>query len=172
MRLERAQILRRPRTEVFAFFADAANLQAITPPFLDFRILTPMPVRMAPGLLLDYRLKLFQVPFSWRTVIEAYDPPHSFTDVQSRGPYRLWRHTHRFEEVAEGTLMIDGIDYEMPFGLVGLAAHELFVRRTLDRIFDYRRTRIEELLSRAPAGSPRPGRPDPRSPRPRGSGCR
>lgn len=168
MRLERAQILRRPRTEVFAFFADAANLQAITPPFLDFRILTPMPVRMAPGLLLDYRLKLFRLPFSWRTVIEAYDPPHSFVDVQLQGPYRRWHHTHRFEEVPEGTLMIDWIDYEMPYGVVGLAAHELFVRRTLDRIFDYRRTRIEELLSPAPAGSPRAGRPDPRSPRPRG----
>lgn len=146
MRLERVQILRRPREEVFAFFADAANLQAITPSFLDFRILTPMPVRMAPGLFLDYRLRLFRMPFSWRTVIEEYDPPHAFVDVQRKGPYRRWHHTHRFEEVAEGTLMLDVVEYEMPFGFLGLVVHELFVRRTLDRIFDYRRKRIGELL--------------------------
>lgn len=146
MRLERAQILRRPREEVFAFFADAANLQALTPPFLDFRILTPMPVDMVPGLLLDYRLSLFRIPFSWRTVIESYDPPHGFVDRQLKGPYRRWHHTHRFEEVPEGTLMIDWVEYEIPYGLLGSAAHEIFVRRTLDRIFDYRRRRIEEIL--------------------------
>lgn len=102
-RLERVQQIPRPLDEVFAFFAEAQNLASLTPPFLHFHILTPLPLRMQAGTLLDYRLHVFGVPFSWRTRIETFEPPRRFTDVQLRGPYRLWHHTHEFAPTLEGT---------------------------------------------------------------------
>jgi ligand-binding SRPBCC domain-containing protein len=104
---------------------------------------------MAAGTLIDYRLQLFGVPFSWRTRIESYQPCERFIDRQLRGPYTLWHHLHEFYEVPEGTLMVDRVDYAIPLGLLGRAAYHLFVRTTLDKIFDFRRDRINELLSSA-----------------------
>lgn len=153
--LERVQIVPRPRAEVFAFFEDAMNLERITPPFLRFRVLTPAPIAMAEGALIDYRLSLFGVPLRWRTRIESYVPGESFVDVQLRGPYRLWRHTHTFEDVPGGTKMTDRVEYEIPLGPLGAAARAIFVRRTLDRIFDYRRDVIAEIYGPAePATAP------------------
>jgi ligand-binding SRPBCC domain-containing protein len=137
-RLEREQVLRRDREEVFAFFEDAGNLAAITPPFLDFQILTKPPIAMRVGTLIDYRIKLFGLPVDWRTEIEIYEPSTRFIDRQLRGPYRSWRHTHTFRDVPGGTLMVDHVDYAIGFGPFGTFAHHLFVERTLDRIFDYR----------------------------------
>jgi len=143
--LERVAILDRPINEVFAFFADAGNLQQITPPELSFRILTPLPVEMQVGTLIDYRLRLFGLPFSWRTLISAWDPPHSFTDQQLRGPYREWRHSHLFLEVAGKTEMTDRVAYRLPFGPLGELITPL-IERQLKQIFDYRQEKIQELL--------------------------
>jgi ligand-binding SRPBCC domain-containing protein len=145
-RLERIQRVPRARADTFAFFADAGNLEAITPAFLGFEILTPSPVPMGAGTLLDYRLSLFGVSFSWRTRIEVFEPCRRFTDVQLRGPYRRWHHLHEFHAVEDGTLVVDRVDYELPLGPLGILAHELVVRRTLIRIFDHRRLQIARLL--------------------------
>ena len=150
--LEREQFIPRPLAEVFPFFADAANLQAITPAFLDFRFLTTLPIEMRPGTLIDYQIKLFGLPLKWRTRIEEFEPPHRFADVQVRGPYKLWHHTHEFREVEGGTLMTDRVRYQLYLGPLGWLAHVLWVRRTLARIFDHRWQTIERLL----CGDPKP----------------
>lgn len=146
-RLERRQFIALPRAEVFAFFADATNLETITPPSLQFRILTPQPIDIGTGSHIDYRLALFGIPFQWRTRIESFDPPHRFTDVQERGPYQLWQHTHEFTQQDGGTLMIDRVDYRLPLGPLGGLAHALFVQRQLEHIFDYRFQVIERVLA-------------------------
>ena len=146
---ERTQIIPRPRDEVFAFFQDASNLERITPEFLAFKILTPAPINMQPGTVIDYRLKLFGIFFNWQTEIETFDPSFSFSDVQKKGPYRRWHHTHQFFEVPEGTLMIDTVRYQMPLWCLGWCAHAVFVRRSLDTIFTHRYEVIERELSRA-----------------------
>lgn len=138
MILERTQFLPRPREEVFAFFEDAKNLEAITPPFLRFRVTTPAPIAMHEGTLIEYRLSLFGVPFGWKTRIDEYEPGVRFVDRQLEGPYRLWRHTHTFEDVAGGTRMTDRVEYELPLGPLGNIAHALFVKRTVAKIFDHR----------------------------------
>jgi ligand-binding SRPBCC domain-containing protein len=146
-RLERQQLIPRPRPEVFAFFAKAENLESLTPGFLRFQILTPLPIRMQPGTCIDYRLRLFAVPIRWRTLIETFDPPHTFTDIQVRGPYQCWHHCHEFSEAPGGTLVVDRVDYELPGGWLGALAHALWVRRTLARIFDYRYERLQTLFA-------------------------
>jgi ligand-binding SRPBCC domain-containing protein len=145
-RLERTQCVPQTLDKVFAFFTDAGNLELLTPEFLHFRMLTPLPIRMAPGALIEYRLQLFFIPFYWRTRIETFEPGRRFSDIQLAGPYRHWHHLHEFSAVPEGTLMRDTIDYALPLGALGTLAHVLFVRRTLERIFDYRRAQIEQLL--------------------------
>jgi ligand-binding SRPBCC domain-containing protein len=149
--LERTQHIPRPRAEVFAFFADAHNLERITPPSLRFRILTPAPIAIGEGTLIDYRLSLFGVPFRWRTRIEAYQPGVRFVDVQLRGPYRRWHHTHTFEDAPGGTLMRDRVEYQLPLGPLGGLAHAVVVRRQLRVIFDHRREVIARLFPAASA---------------------
>jgi ligand-binding SRPBCC domain-containing protein len=145
-RLERSQWVPRPRDEVFAFFARAENLERLTPAFLRFRILTPGPIRVAPGTLIDYRLRLHGVPIRWRTRIETFVPGESFTDVQLSGPYKLWHHRHEFEDEAGGTRVRDVVDYELPLGPLGALAHGLFVGRRVQQIFDYRQQVIARML--------------------------
>jgi len=144
--LERTQLVPRPRPEVFAFFADPWNLERITPPFLRFRILTPRPLEVRAGALIDYRLSLFGVPFGWRTVIEAWEPESRFVDRQLRGPYRRWHHTHLFEDAPGGTRMTDRVEYQLPLGPLGELARVALVDRQLAAIFDHRRRAIERLL--------------------------
>jgi ligand-binding SRPBCC domain-containing protein len=145
-RLERSQYIDRPLPETFAFFADAGNLERITPPFLNFQVEGPPAGEIRPGAMIDYRLRLYGVPLKWRTEIETFEPPRRFIDVQVRGPYRLWRHTHEFAAEGRGTRMSDTVEYQMPLGPLGAAARALFVRRTLEKIFDYRRDNIAALL--------------------------
>ena len=144
--LEREQLVPRSRRAIFGFFSDASNLERLTPPGLSFAILTPRPIAMTAGAVIDYRLSLLHIPFQWRTVIELYEPESRFIDVQASGPYRSWRHLHEFVEVADGTLIRDRVEYELPFGPLGELGHRLVVRRQLDRIFDYRRRVIDELF--------------------------
>ena len=145
--LETSQRLDRAPEEVFPFFADAFNLEAITPSWLRFRVATPAPVAMAQGTLLEYRLRLHGLPIRWLTRIEAWEPPRRFVDVQVRGPYRLWHHTHSFEPYGDGTLMRDRVRYALPLGSLGEAGHAL-VRRDLRRIFAFRQASVRELLAR------------------------
>lgn len=144
--LERTQTVPRPVPEVFGFFADAANLEAITPSFLRFRIRTPLPIEMREGALIDYSLSLFGVPVRWRTRITEWQPGRRFVDEQERGPYAVWRHTHTFEARGDSTVVGDRVEYAVPFGPVGVVARALFVRRTVERIFDHRQQAIARLL--------------------------
>jgi ligand-binding SRPBCC domain-containing protein len=152
-RLDRTQFVPRPREEVFAFFSDARNLERITPEFLSFRVLNAGSTAVREGMRIDYRLKLCGVPFRWQSLIEAFAPGERFVDVQIRGPYRCWRHLHEFHDVPGGTQMIDCVEYELPLGPLGKLAHALFVRRTLNKIFDYRQHQIERLFIRPLAHS-------------------
>lgn len=145
-RIERVQLVRRSLAEVFDFFSDAYNLEAITPAYLKFGILTPAPIEMKAGALIDYRLQLFGVPLVWKTRIENFEPMTRFVDRQIHGPYALWHHLHEFYETSEGTLVVDQVDYRIGWSIFGGLAHAAFVRRTLDDIFDYRRQRVSELL--------------------------
>jgi ligand-binding SRPBCC domain-containing protein len=144
--LERDQVIPRERDEVFAFFADAFNLEAITPPWLGFRVITPGPIGMASGTPIEYRLKLHGLRVDWLTSIEIWEPGRRFVDTQVRGPYRLWRHTHLFEDHPNGTLVRDRVSYAIPLGPLGELARLLFVRRDLDRIFDHRQVAVAEAL--------------------------
>ncbi len=145
--LERSQLIDRPIQETFAFFADAANLEAITPNFLAFRVVTPQPITLSVGTRIDYELTLFGVPLKWRTRIAAWQPGRCFVDEQEAGPYAVWRHSHEFEARGQATLMRDRVEYREPLGALGAFAHWLFVERTLARIFDYRRDAITQLLA-------------------------
>ena len=129
----------RPLPEVFAFFADAGNLQRITPPWVDFRIVTPPPITMQPGAIIDYRLRIRSIPVGWRTEITLWEPPHRFVDEQRRGPYRRWVHTHRFSAVSGGTQVEDDVDFSVPGGW---PIERLFVRRDVQAIFRHRQLAI------------------------------
>jgi len=137
-RLQREQLLPRRIDEVIAFFAEARNLERITPPWLVFRVLTPDPIEMRVGTLIDYRLRVHGIPLSWTTRIEQWDPGVGFVDRQIAGPYRLWHHRHTFHAQGAGTVVSDVVDYALPFGPLGELAHRLLVRRDLERIFAHR----------------------------------
>jgi ligand-binding SRPBCC domain-containing protein len=159
--LERRQIVRRSLDDTFAFFADPWNLEAITPPWLRFRI-TDAESPLHEGARLAYRLRLLGVPIRWLTEITRWEPPHTFTDLQVRGPYALWEHTHTFAPVPGGTEVRDLVRYCIPLGRVGSLSQRLFVRRLLDAIFDYRAERLRRLIDAGagPDASPEtPGRP-------------
>ncbi len=143
--LQRQQLIPRPIDEVFDFFADAANLEAITPPWLSFRIVSPQPVTMQVGTRILYRLSWHGVPLRWVTEIQRWNPPAEFVDVQMQGPYRLWHHTHQFESVDGGTRMKDIVRYALPFGFLGRLAHSWLVEYDLKAIFDYRARKVSDL---------------------------
>jgi ligand-binding SRPBCC domain-containing protein len=148
--LHTEQFVPAPLEEVFRFFGQPENLARITPGWLGFRILTPSPVPMRPGAIIDYEVKLGPVPTRWRSIITTYDPPHRFVDEQLLGPYSYWHHTHEFAEAPGGTLIRDTVLYLMPFGPLGRLARALVVRRQLEGIFDHRRKVIEELFPSRP----------------------
>jgi ligand-binding SRPBCC domain-containing protein len=135
--------LPRPISEVFPFFAEAANLEELTPPWLKFSVVTPGPIVMRAGALIDYRIRVHALPIRWRTEILEWSPPHRFVDLQLKGPYRLWHHTHTFAERDGGTMCSDDVRYH-PFG--GALIQALFVRKDVERIFAFRRQRLLELF--------------------------
>lgn len=146
--LTRQQELGGSPEEVFPFFADATNLEAITPPLLAFQVTTPRPIAMHAGTLIEYRLKIHHVPIRWRTLIEQWQPSEMFVDKQIKGPYKLWHHTHSFEPLPGGrTLMTDVVRYSVGYGPLGDLARSLFVGRDVASIFDYRAEVIEPLLA-------------------------
>ena len=146
-KLERRQVVAAPLPRVFAFFAEARNLERITPPWLRFELTGAEPAEMQIGALLDYRLHVHRIPIRWRSRIEEWQPGRSFVDRQLRGPYRLWHHRHTFEPAQDATIVHDEVTYALPLGTLGDLAHPLFVRRDLERIFEYRRRAVEEILA-------------------------
>ena len=135
--------LPRPIDEVFEFFSDAYNLETLTPPILRFEVLTPDPIRMETGTLIDYKLRLRGLPVRWQSEITAWEPPHRFVDEQRRGPYSMWVHEHTFVEKDGGTLAKDNVDYAV---LGGALVNRLFVARDVRKIFEYRTERLLEAL--------------------------
>ncbi|MBI5706124.1 MAG: SRPBCC family protein [Armatimonadetes bacterium] len=132
--------------EVFEFFSNAENLEKLTPASLRFEILTPIPIDMKPGALIEYRLRLIGVPFRWLTEITAWEPGVRFVDVQRAGPYLLWEHEHFFEAIEGGTVIRDCLRFAVPGGLIEPLITHLFVRRQVERIFDYRERQVLAIL--------------------------
>lgn len=156
--IRREITVRLPLEETFAFFCDARNLEMLTPEWLSFRLLTPAPIDMRRGTVIDYRIRIHGFPVRWRTEITEWDPPHRFIDLQLRGPYRWWHHEHRFEPCGEGTRIIDEVEYRAPLRWI---SHALFVRRDVERIFDYRAQALGRMFGmtsacRDDAASPSP----------------
>ncbi|MBI1368313.1 MAG: CDP-paratose 2-epimerase [Planctomycetes bacterium] len=145
-RLSVRQWVDQPVDVAFAFFADAANLRKITPPWLHFHILTPLPIAMFAGQTIDYRLRLHGIPVRWHTKITEWDPPYGFVDEQERGPYHQWVHRHRFIEHDGGTRLEDDVDYRSPGGRL---LHALFIKRDLTKIFAYRSRVIADHFANA-----------------------
>ena len=144
--LYREQCLPRGLSEVFDFFARAGNLERITPPWLGFALLTPEPVAIGAGTLIEYRLHLHRIPLRWLSRIDVWEPRREFVDVQVEGPYRLWHHRHEFHAVPGGTRVCDHVSYALPLGPIGALAHTALVKRDLARIFDFRQAAVARLL--------------------------
>lgn len=156
---EQEQWIQKPLSEVFAFFGNAENLERITPPWLNFKIISPSPVQMGSGVHITYQLKLHGFPLKWVTEITEWNPPFQFVDVQLRGPYRIWRHTHTFRSDGAGTRMTDHVLYQLPFGWLGRAAHSLAVRADVHSIFAFRSRAIREFFE-SPEGRAQGFQPD------------
>ena len=148
--LERTQRIAAPIADVFAFFSNPANLARITPPWLSFRTHGPIPAELSEGARLEYRIRWTAITIPWVTRIVKWRPPHEFVDVQEKGPYAAWSHTHRFAEEGGGVVMEDRVEYALPLGPLGRLVHRLRVRRQLEDIFDYRRDSIGEILGSRP----------------------
>ena len=146
--LERTQIVRRPLAETFRFFSDPRNLERLTPAFLKFKFLATPPENLRAGSVIDYQIRLYGVPVHWRTRIEVVDEPNRFVDVQEKGPYALWRHSHIFTDIGGGkTEMRDRVEYAMPLGPLGEIAYHLFVARSLEQIFEFRSRELAAIMS-------------------------
>ena len=140
------QYINKPLEVVFEFFSKPENLEMITPKSLSFNILTPTPIKMEKGSLIDYTIRLFGVPIHWRTLISDYEPPFRFVDQQIKGPYTFWHHTHTFKLVEGGVEIIDEVKYSLPLGWLGTLAHAIWVRKDLEEIFEYRKTVIQNYF--------------------------
>jgi ligand-binding SRPBCC domain-containing protein len=138
--------LARPRSEVFAVFADPRNLVHLTPPRWRLRLLTPVK-QLTPGAILDFRVSWLGIPLRWRSYIREYDPPYRFVDVQVRGPLARWEHRHRFLDEGGGTWVEDRVTYRLPFGGLGRLAHAALVHGQLRALWAYRQRRLGELVT-------------------------
>ncbi len=133
--------------EVFEFFSNAENLNRITPPHLEFKILTPQPIQIEPGTTIDYRLRLYKFPIHWKTKITAWEPPYRFVDAQLKGPYKKWIHQHRFQSENDGTIVEDNLEYAIPGGIAAPFIHWIFVKRDIENIFRFRAGKLDEIFS-------------------------
>jgi len=136
--------------EAFEFFESPYNLARITPPWLNFRILTEERVQMREGAEIRYLIRWLGMPIRWKTEITAYEPPFFFVDEQASGPYAYWRHRHEFKPTESGTIVSDHVEYALPFGPLGRFMHWLRVGSQLEEIFEYRRKVLSETLTGAP----------------------
>ena len=142
-RITSSVTLGHPLEQVFEFFSKAENLGLLTPPWLRFTVVSPLPIEMKAGALIEYRIRLYGIPMKWTSEITEWDPPHMFEDTQIRGPYRKWVHRHTFEERDEGTVVTDEVRYRVPGGAV---INRLFVGSRVRKIFDYRKAKLKELF--------------------------
>lgn len=145
--LERETYIPTSIDRVFDFFSRAENLNRITPPWLHFKVLTKIPIHMEKGTRIDYSLRLHGIPIRWRSQITGWDPPHSFVDIQIKGPYTIWIHQHLFHMDDGGTVMQDIVEYAVPGNMLEPLIHCLFVRRDIDRIFDYRENSLVKIFN-------------------------
>jgi ligand-binding SRPBCC domain-containing protein len=150
-RMTATTFLPQRRARVFSFFCDAFGLGQLTPSWLQFRVLTPRPVLIERGTIIDYQLRLHGISIRWQSRIEVWEPPVRFVDVQMRGPYRQWRHEHVFEEAPDGTICRDIVDYQVPGGWL---VERFVVRRDILRIFEFRERRLKQLFASPDALSP------------------
>jgi len=141
------QQVARPLAEVFDFFSRAENLEALTPPWLNFKILDVQPQPVQQGTLINYSLRVHGIPLRWTSEIVEWEPPHRFVDLQLRGPYKLWRHEHRFEARDGGTLITDTINLALPLGILGQIAYKIKVKSDVEEIFAFRERKIHSLFS-------------------------
>ena len=144
--LDSVQFINKPIEDVFKFFSKPDNLSVITPPKLGFKILTPTPINMSTGHLIDYKIYLMGIPIHWRTLITDFEPPHMFVDQQIKGPYTMWHHTHTFQKVDGGVEIKDRVVYSIPFSILGRLLNFLWIRKDLENIFNYRKKVIDELF--------------------------
>jgi len=146
--LKKEQIVLKNISTVFDFFSKPENLSVITPRSMKFKILTPSPIDMKEGALIDYTVSIMLIPIRWRTLITKFSPPNLFIDQQLKGPYSIWHHTHIFEKISENeTLIKDKVVYGVPFGIIGRLAHYLYIKRDLKKIFTYRKNKIEQIFN-------------------------
>ena len=142
------QFIDLPINDVFSFFSQPNNLSLITPPRLKFDILTPLPIKMKEGQLIDYSLTImYFFKLHWRTLITDYERPYKFIDQQIKGPYSLWHHTHIFEEKDGGTVIYDNVTYAIPFGVIGRLIHALYIKYDVQSIFKYRHKILNQIFS-------------------------
>ena len=141
--LEREIVIAQPIEVVFSFFSDASNLEFLTPPWLNFNILTELPILMKAGTQINYELKLHRIPVKWQSDITTWDPPTRFVDEQTKGPYTKWVHSHEFAESSHGILIKDRVEYQVPGGFI---SNFLYVGNQLNQIFDYRQQRMQEFF--------------------------
>ncbi|MBI1729205.1 SRPBCC family protein [Candidatus Acetothermia bacterium] len=134
-------------SEIFRFFSDAHNLETLTPRWLGFRVLTPSPIVLQKGAVIDYRLKLHGIPLRWQSEITAWEPPYRFVDEQRKGPYRLWIHTHTFESQKGGTLTRDDVEYAVHGGSL---IQRWFVQPDLRRLFAHRQQQLTKIFGNPP----------------------
>ena len=144
--LKSVQLIQKPIEEVFTFFSKPENLSVITPPKLGFKILTPRPIEMDAGRLIDYKIYLLGIPIHWRTLITDFNPPHMFVDQQIKGPYTMWHHTHTFHKVKDGVEIRDQVVYSIPFSFIGQILNYLWIRKDLENIFKHRKKVIDKLF--------------------------
>ena len=146
--LKKEQIIPRNILDVFNFFSKPENLSVITPSKMGFKILTPSPIEMKEGALIDYTVKIIGLPIRWTTLITKYDPPNLFIDQQLKGPYSMWHHTHNFKKLNDNeTLIEDIVIYSVPYSFIGGLIHSLYIKRDLEKIFSYRSKKIKEIFN-------------------------
>ena len=146
-RLKSKQIINKNINEVFNFFSKPENLPLITPKKMKFSIITPQPIEMKEGALIDYTLKIMGAPIRWTTLIIKYDPIKIFVDQQLKGPYSMWHHTHNFKAINDReTLIEDVVAYAIPFGFLGRMIHSLWIKQDLENIFKYRSEKINQIF--------------------------
>jgi ligand-binding SRPBCC domain-containing protein len=144
---QQVKYINRPIYEVFDFFSKAENLNKLTPPILDFKILTPMPIKMGTGTLIDYKIKLNGISFFWKTKITAWENNKRFEDTQIKGPYKIWIHEHLFEEIGGQVKMTDTVQYQSPGWILEPLINKLYIRRKVEEIFSFRNQELDKLFS-------------------------
>ena len=147
--LYKTQFINQPIDVVFNFFSKPENLALITPSKLAFKILTPTPITINKGTLIDYTIRLMRFPVHWRTLITKYNPPYEFVDEQIKGPYLFWHHTHTFKAVNGGSEIKDKVRYSIPMGYLGQFIHKIWIKKDLEKIFEYRKAVIDKLFNQS-----------------------